>query len=253
MNKIVICSGGFDPLHQGHIEYFKSAKKLGDTLVVALNSDSWLSRKKGKSFMSWNDRASIIKELKCVDYIIDFNDDDDSARDAIKKVFEIFPNSHILFANGGDRSETNILEVTEDNVEFIFEVGGSKKLNSSSQILKDWESWILSNKNSKVNRVWGWYEVLDTISEHIKIKKLVVNPHKSLSYQRHAHRNEFWIVQEGSADILVRGKHMTLSENDFIIINKNDWHQIRNLTDRDLIVFEVQFGTFCREEDIERI
>ena len=77
--KTVLVTGGFDPLHSGHIEYFKAARELGDYLVVGVNSDDWLTRKKGKAFMPFEERASIIKELKCVDKVIGFNDDDDSA------------------------------------------------------------------------------------------------------------------------------------------------------------------------------
>ena len=211
------------------------------------------SKKKGKPFLPWNDRSSILKELKCVDYVISFNDDDDSARDAISQVLEKFPDMPIVFANGGDRNKTNILEVTEDNIEFVFGVGSDTKINSSSWILNQWKEWVISQEHLRVERIWGWYEVLETVSEHIKVKRLVVNPKKSLSYQKHSQRNEFWIVQDGTADILVRGKHMILEKNDFIIINKDEWHQVRNLTNDELIIFEVQFGIYCREDDIERI
>ena len=65
--KIVVVSGGFDPIHSGHIEYFKSAKKLGEKLVVAVNSDEWLINKKGKFFMPFSERANIIKNFSFVD------------------------------------------------------------------------------------------------------------------------------------------------------------------------------------------
>ena len=73
--KIVVVSGGFDPIHSGHIAYFKSAKKLGDKLIVALNSDKWLINKKGKFFMPFEERSTIIKNLAMVDEVIDFEDD----------------------------------------------------------------------------------------------------------------------------------------------------------------------------------
>lgn len=253
MKTIVICSGGFDPVHEGHIEYFKSAKKLGDILVIALNSDDWLSRKKGKPFMSWETRAAILSEFKCVNEVIKFDDSDDSARDAITQVAKRYPDSKILFVNGGDRSKTNILEITEEYVEFVFEVGGSNKANSSSWILDDWKQWILNAEKEKVNRRWGWYEIIEKVSTHIKVKKLIVEPGKALSYQRHQHRNEFWVVLEGTADILIQGKHIILEKNEFVTINKNEWHQIQNKTAANLVVFEVQFGSYCDEDDIERI
>src|SRR6056300_143789 len=100
MKTIVLVTGGFDPLHSGHIEYFKAAKKLGDKLVVGLNSDEWLTRKKGRPFMPFHERAAIIKELKCVDQVIGFNDDDDSACNAIGHVLATTADI-VVFANGG--------------------------------------------------------------------------------------------------------------------------------------------------------
>ena len=141
--KIIIVSGGFDPLHSGHIEHFKAAKELGDILVVGLNSDDWLTRKKGKPFMPIDERLSIIRELKVVDLALRFNDDDNSSRDLIKKILEMYK-SDVVFANGGDRTHDNIPEVEQfkDNprVSFEFGVGGEDKKNSSSWILKQWNS-----------------------------------------------------------------------------------------------------------------
>lgn len=140
-DKVVLVTGGFDPLHIGHIEYFKSAKKLGDKLIVGLNSDEWLIRKKGKFFMDWNNRASIISELKVVDHVIFFNDADNTAIDAIKKTLSMYNNQTVVFANGGDRGKDNIPEMQFESlrVEYVFGVGGSDKKNSSSWILDSWQ------------------------------------------------------------------------------------------------------------------
>ena len=73
MGKVVLVTGGFDPLHSGHIEYFKAARELGDHLVVGVNSDEWLARKKGRPFMPFAERANIIKHLDMVDEVIAFN------------------------------------------------------------------------------------------------------------------------------------------------------------------------------------
>ena len=109
MMKIVVVSGGFDPIHSGHLEYFKSAKKLGDKLVVALNSDNWLINKKGKYFMPFEERKSIVESLKVVDSVIDFDDDElGSAANALIKIKETYKNDEIIFANGGDRTKENI-------------------------------------------------------------------------------------------------------------------------------------------------
>ena len=73
--KLIIVSGGFDPIHSGHIAYFESAKSHGDKLVVALNSDSWLEKKKGKFFMPFDERKAIVESIKFVDQVIGFKDD----------------------------------------------------------------------------------------------------------------------------------------------------------------------------------
>jgi D-beta-D-heptose 7-phosphate kinase/D-beta-D-heptose 1-phosphate adenosyltransferase len=112
MKTIVLVTGGFDPLHSGHIAYFNAAKALGDVLVVGINSDSWLERKKGRAFMPSTERITIIQNLKVVDHCILFDDSDGSAREAIRNVKMLYPNSQVIFANGGDRTKDNIPEMT---------------------------------------------------------------------------------------------------------------------------------------------
>ena len=89
MKRIVLITGGFDPLHSGHIAYIKAARELGDSLIVGVNSDEWLRRKKGQEFMPWEERATIISALQDVDRVINFDDIDNSAKDAIRKKIEI--------------------------------------------------------------------------------------------------------------------------------------------------------------------
>jgi D-beta-D-heptose 7-phosphate kinase/D-beta-D-heptose 1-phosphate adenosyltransferase len=138
MKNIVVVSGGFDPVHSGHIAYFKAAKALGDQLVVGINSDEWLIRKKGKAFMPIHERQAVVQSIKYVDYVIRFDDNDDSAILLLKLVKQTWPNDNIIFANGGDRNESNNREISVKDVEFVYDVGGSMKLNSSSKILHDW-------------------------------------------------------------------------------------------------------------------
>ena len=138
--KVVVCSGGFDPIHSGHISYLRAAKRLGDTLVVGVNSDNWLTRKKGKAFMPLDERLQIIQSIKYVDYTMKFLDDDDSARHLIHNVKLMWPSAEIIFANGGDRNETNNRESDVEGITFVFGVGGSHKMNSSSEILKQWNN-----------------------------------------------------------------------------------------------------------------
>ena len=139
MEKVVLVTGGFDPLHSGHLAYLKEAKALGDRLIVGINSDDWLIRKKGKNFLPEQERHEILSSIKYVDGCILFNDEDDTAIEAIKNVMMLFPYSQIIFANGGDRTQENIPEMVFDNVIFMFGVGGKNKKNSSSWILKKYE------------------------------------------------------------------------------------------------------------------
>ena len=137
--KIVLVTGGFDPIHSGHIEYFKAAKKLGDKLIVGLNSDAWLTRKKGRPFMNINERFVVTSSIGVVDEVLLYNDDDDSSCEAIRLARTRYPTADIIFANGGDRTKDNIPEMIFDDVEFVFGVGGATKLNSSSDILRNWK------------------------------------------------------------------------------------------------------------------
>lgn len=139
METVVLVTGGFDPLHSGHLAYLKEAKKLGDKLIVGINSDDWLVRKKGKNFLPEKERHEILSSIRYVDGCILFNDKDDSAVEAIKNVKMLFPFAQIIFANGGDRTKENIPEMVFDDVIFMFGVGGEDKKNSSSWILKKYE------------------------------------------------------------------------------------------------------------------
>lgn len=141
MKKVVLVTGGFDPLHSGHIAYFKAAKEFGDTLCVAVNSDDWLKRKKGKFFMTIEERMAVLKELKTPDVVIEFRDKDDTANDAIYMALQVY--DEVVFANGGDRGRMNTPEYIkykdDPRVVFEFGVGGDNKMNSSSKILEEWD------------------------------------------------------------------------------------------------------------------
>ena len=134
--KVVVVSGGFDPIHSGHLAYFKEAKELGMYLIVGVNSDEWLMRKKGYVFMPIEEREEIVRSIKYVNGVNRFNDDDDSAIDLLNKVKYWYPSDEIIFANGGDRNESNCRELSVEGVEFVYGVGGKDKLNSSSEIVE---------------------------------------------------------------------------------------------------------------------
>lgn len=248
--KIVLVTGGFDPLHSGHIAYFKEARNLGDMLIVGINSDEWLARKKGRAFMPWNERLCIINNLSMVDEVYTFDDEDGSAKHFIQQVRAHYPNSKLIFANGGDRTKDNIpeMDINDDNVEFMFGVGGEDKRNSSSWILQEW-------KNPKVIRPWGYYRVLDEKSGY-KVKELVIEPGKSLSMQRHFNRSEHWYVLKGKCDIVTefRGSIIKVikNTNEEYIIGQSVWHQGQNNYTEPCHILEVQYGSECVESDIER-
>ena len=145
--KIAVVSGGFDPIHSGHIDYLSEAKENADYLIVALNSDHWLSKKKGKPFMEFSERKQILESIKYVDEVIDFDDTDGSCINALEKIKATYLNASIFFCNGGDRSEENILEKNVEGIKFIFGVGGTNKKNSSSWLLKNWQYDSKGDKN----------------------------------------------------------------------------------------------------------
>lgn len=253
MKNIVLVTGGFDPIHSGHLAYIENARTLGDILVVGVNSDAWLTRKKGRAFMPLNERASILRSIKGVDFVIDFDDTDGSACNAIQMVRQSYPHDHIIFANGGDRTNHNIPEMSfaDDNIEFQFDVGGGNKMNSSSWILTEW-------KAPKTERTWGYYRVLHENDKTVKVKELTVEPGKMLSMQRHRDRAEHWFVAQGQATVYTINKstdvehYGTFRQYSHIHISREEWHQLANETDQLLKIIEIQYGEACIEEDIER-
>jgi cytidyltransferase-like protein len=251
--KIVLVTGGFDPIHSGHIAYFKAARALGDMLIVGLNSDEWLERKKGRAFMPWNERLCIVNNLSMVDEVYTFDDTDGSARQFIRQVRAHYPDAELVFANGGDRTKENIpeMDVEDPNLTFVFGVGGEDKKNSSSWILTEW-------KAPKTERHWGYYRVLHENGREVKLKELTVDPGKSLSMQRHKDRSEHWFVAEGKATVYTINQSTDVellgvfNKFDHVHIKKTQWHQLHNETTNPLKIIEIQYGEQCIEEDIER-
>lgn len=252
MKTIVLVTGGFDPIHSGHLSYLSAARQLGHMLIVGLNSDDWLRRKKGRAFMSWVERANILRNLRMVDQVLDFDDSDDSAIGAIQQVRDHYPGAHLIFANGGDRTQQNIPEmsVQDKNLEFRFGVGGNNKMNSSSWILEEW-------KAPQTRRPWGYYRVLHE-APGVKVKELTVDPGAALSMQRHTDRAEFWLVASGEAtvytidrstDVELQGRYQ---RHEYLHIGTHDWHQLVNEDSSPLKIIEIQYGARCDEDDIER-
>jgi len=140
MRELVLISGGFDPIHSGHIFLINEASKHGQ-VVVLLNSDEWLRRKKGKEFLSFKEREIIMKSLKHVVDVLPFDDSDDTCVNGLKNALNKYTNDKIKFANGGDRDNKTTPEkqfCEENNIKTLWGIGGTNKSNSSSIILKRW-------------------------------------------------------------------------------------------------------------------
>lgn len=141
--KIVAVSGGFDPLHIGHIRMFKDAKKFGDKLIVILNNDNWFKIKGKNVFMPHKERKEIIEALECVDEVVVSRHPKNTGDISIcKELSKIKPH---IFANGGDRFADNIPEfkICKDlGIEMVFNVGKGGKIRSSSELLKEYSSKI---------------------------------------------------------------------------------------------------------------
>ena len=143
MRELVLVSGGFDPIHSGHIYLIQEASKYGDVIVL-LNSDKWLREKKGREFLPFVERETIMKSLKNVIDVLSFDDSDKTCVDGIRKAINKYPNHKIMFANGGDRNDKTSPDSEKkfcdnNNITTLWGVGGKDKSNSSSKILKRWQ------------------------------------------------------------------------------------------------------------------
>lgn len=136
---VVMISGGFDPIHIGHVRYMQDAKKLGKKLVVVINNDNWLELKKGRHFMPEQERKEIIEALECVDEVIlSFHKKGTSDMSVCEEIKKIRPE---IFANGGDRFADNIPEFqvcSKLGIKMVFNVGEGGKVRSSSELLKEY-------------------------------------------------------------------------------------------------------------------
>ncbi|NIT13976.1 MAG: adenylyltransferase/cytidyltransferase family protein [Candidatus Dadabacteria bacterium] len=245
--KISLVTGGFDPLHSGHIEYLKAAWAHGDRLWVGLNSDQWLVNKKGYRLMPAIDRYAVVYHLAGVDRVFFFNDDDGTANNAID-IALMTTDDDVVFCNGGDRNETNIPEYEKysesDRVSFQFGVGGDK-IQSSSDVIEEYES------RKTTIAPWGEHKIIydDT---GLRVKILSINPGSRTSLQSHDHRYEKLEVLSGSVLIKVGNWEKDKYEGDTVIIRPHEKHRIENRGWGTAKILEVQTGSILSEDDITR-
>ncbi|SVC33758.1 uncharacterized protein METZ01_LOCUS286612, partial [marine metagenome] len=219
---------------------------------VLLNSDEWLTRKKGRPFMPFEERSTILEGMHMVDNVYGVNDSDGSVTKGLIDVRNSFGKEHdFVFCNGGDRKKDNIPEMLVDGYSFEFNVGGGFKANSSSWILKEWQY-------PTERRVWGEFSDLFQ-DKTVKVKELVIEPGKGISYQRHFKRSEIWFISKGSCEVKHSPKdeyHFTVTKlytDDIFVVRATEWHQIINKTDKPCHIIEIQYGEETTEDDIERL
>ena len=245
MKKVAV-SGGFDPIHIGHLRLLKEAKEIGDHLTVILNSDKFLIEKKGFCFMPFEERKEILLSVAEVDKVVESVDKDQTVIETIKKLSK--DNAIDVFANGGDRKDIKDIpeyEVCiENNIKMVFDIGGDKS-QSSSDLLKPFVNYF-------EKRPWGSFENFASSSNYL-VKKIVIKPGHKISLQYHNFRKEYWVVLSGQGMISIGNEETKCKSGSFFCIEKGLRHRIENDGINDLEIIEVQLGEKITEDDITRI
>jgi cytidyltransferase-like protein len=247
--RIVAVSGGFDPLHVGHVRMFEEARKLGDRLVVIINNDHWLRSKKGFVFMPQRERAELIRSLPFVDAVV-FTDHkkDDTDRSVCRALKKLRPD---IFVNGGDRFAKNIPEAKlckQLGIRTVFNVGKGGKVQSSSWMIRDAAKNFVRSVRPW-GEFYGWNEGVGW-----KLKTVHIKAGKRLSLQYHNRRSELWTLVEGDATATVvvggRGRKVPLVVGQMFAVPVRAVHRLESK--RGGVIVEIGLGDFD-EDDIVRL
>ena len=250
----IVISGGFDPIHSGHIKLIQDASKVANVIAI-VNNNNFLIKKKGFIFLDQNERLRILSSIKGVDETFLSIDEDHTVNQSIQKLLDIGKNIK-YFGNGGDRKliedipEGDLCQ--KNNIELVFDLGGEKSQSSSAIAFSLYDQ--IQKKDKKFNvfdKPWGYYKTFITEGEYL-LKKIFINPGEELSEQSHKHRDEHWIVVSGKIDIILNNKIIKKEMNEHIFIQKNSIHKIINNYNEAAIIIEVQIGVILSEDDIIR-
>ena len=254
----VMVSGGFDPIHIGHVRMFEAARKLGDKLVVVINNDNWLVNKKGHVFMPSSERKEIIEKFPFVDKVVlTSHTKDDPDRSVVRELKRLKPD---IFANGGDRDTKDAKNTNsslnpeqqyclDHHIKLVFGVGKGGKVQSSSWMIRD-----AARNFARSTRPWGDFYGWDAGSQW-KIKTIYIKPGKRLSLQYHHHRQEHWMLVEGDATATIHAGDGTPQVIEMkigapIFVDREAVHRLESK--KGGIVVEVALGNFD-EQDIVRV
>lgn len=251
-------SGGFDPIHIGHVRMFEAARKLGSKLVVVINNDNWLHTKKGHVFMHEKERAEIISNFPFVDKVVlTSHKKDDPDRSVVRELARLKP---VIFANGGDRDTKDAKNKNsslnpeqryclEHNIKMVFNVGRGGKVQSSSWMIRD-----ASRNFMRSVRPWGSFYGWDA-GKRWKLKTIYIDPKKRLSLQYHHHRAEHWMLVEGDATATIHdtdgaARRIQMQVGVPLFVDVKAIHRLESK--KGGVVVEIALGEFD-ENDIVRI
>ncbi len=247
----VAVSGGFDPIHVGHVRMFEKAKKFGDKLVVIINNDHWLVSKKGYVFMPEKERAEIIASFPFVDKVVlTSHKPNDPDRSVCRELAKLKP---AIFANGGDRKSTKdipeAIVCEKHNIKMVFNIGHGGKVQSSSWLARD-----ASRNFARSVRPWGEFYGWDSGKEW-KLKTVYVKAGKRLSLQQHQHRAEHWILVEGDVTATLQKSDGTfyrtpLKKGEVVVVDRKAVHRLESRCGG--IIVEIGLGN-VDENDIVRL